>query len=266
MPRRWIRIAAFALLFVALGAATTTAVAWGLALRGPGRPVRSALRADEPPPPMGTVAETPIYHGGFVYWQAEHRFGQTTLRASKGEIGETRGDTCVLFIESSAGRVLSPSLVTIAKSPPDSRHLPREPAIECVEHRHGWPARSTWFLSQCNRRDLTNPPNCEGLFVYEPEGGRWARDFAYRGVQPRGPKFAFWLPIYILPLGFALDTLFYAAVWFVPLFGIRSARRAIRRRRGLCTRCAYDLKGLAPGSPCPECGHASAQAKASPTT
>jgi hypothetical protein len=33
----------------------------------------------------------------------------------------------------------------------------------------------------------------------------------------------------------------------------RSERRRIRAERGLCTRCAYDLRGLA-GARCPECG------------
>lgn len=31
-------------------------------------------------------------------------------------------------------------------------------------------------------------------------------------------------------------------------------RQARRRARGECARCAYDLRGLPPGAPCPECG------------
>ncbi len=54
--------------------------------------------------------------------------------------------------------------------------------------------------------------------------------------------------------GFALNTIFYAALawglWQVPL-AIRLGRR---RRKGLCVRCGYDLKGLATGATCPECG------------
>lgn len=63
-------------------------------------------------------------------------------------------------------------------------------------------------------------------------------------------------PLPVLPLwpGIALNTIFYAAIawglWRIPVL----LRRARRRRRGWCIRCAYDRAGLAPGSPCPECG------------
>jgi hypothetical protein len=62
------------------------------------------------------------------------------------------------------------------------------------------------------------------------------------------------LPLFPLWPGFALNTIFYAALawilWQIPL----ALRRHRRRRAGRCTRCNYDLKGLPPGSPCPECG------------
>lgn len=62
--------------------------------------------------------------------------------------------------------------------------------------------------------------------------------------------------------GLAGDLLAFAALWFLVMsFG--GLRRMLRRRRGLCSRCAYDLKGLAPGAACPECGQAPAR---SPTT
>ncbi len=68
-----------------------------------------------------------------------------------------------------------------------------------------------------------------------------------------------WIPLAPLWPGFALNTVFYAALawglWQLPL-AIRLRRR---RRKGLCVRCGYDFKGLgglALGSPCPECGSA----------
>jgi hypothetical protein len=59
--------------------------------------------------------------------------------------------------------------------------------------------------------------------------------------------------------GFAINTVFYAAVLWM-LFAVPGAvRRFVRRRRGRCTRCGYDLRGQ-PQPPesghktCPECG------------
>jgi hypothetical protein len=56
-----------------------------------------------------------------------------------------------------------------------------------------------------------------------------------------------------VPIGFGLDTAFYACmaftVWSAPGFVIRGLRRA----RGRCASCSYDRSGLPPGAPCPEC-------------
>jgi hypothetical protein len=62
------------------------------------------------------------------------------------------------------------------------------------------------------------------------------------------------LPLIPLWPGFALNTLFYAALawglWQVPI----AIRRRCRRKAGRCDLCGYDLQGIAAGSPCPECG------------
>ena len=78
----------------------------------------------------------------------------------------------------------------------------------------------------------------------------------------------------ILP-GFIINTLFYAAVWFVLIFGWRAHLRLVRRWQGYCPMCKYDLRGhgyhhaprgagghsshtecggTTSGAGCPECG------------
>lgn len=65
----------------------------------------------------------------------------------------------------------------------------------------------------------------------------------------------FLVPYYPLWPGFIANTLIYAALWWLLFTGLVSARSARRTRRGLCTRCAYDLRGISSGV-CPECGEA----------
>jgi hypothetical protein len=66
-------------------------------------------------------------------------------------------------------------------------------------------------------------------------------------------------PVRPIPCGFILDTLFYAPpialLWFLTC----RARTYLRRRRGLCTHCKYNLSSLSPDPAtnllrCPECG------------
>ena len=59
------------------------------------------------------------------------------------------------------------------------------------------------------------------------------------------------LPTEPLP-GFAVNTIFYAAILALPL-SLRPIRRQIRARRGKCVKCVYDLAGTITDA-CPECG------------
>ena len=53
--------------------------------------------------------------------------------------------------------------------------------------------------------------------------------------------------------GFAINTLFYAAALWLLIHGSFELRHIIRRKRGLCMKCKYDLRGTEL-EVCPECG------------
>jgi len=68
-----------------------------------------------------------------------------------------------------------------------------------------------------------------------------------------------WAEPYVLPLrpiwpGLVLNTLLYALVLWLLYRGSFVLRRHIRRKRGRCPKCGYDLRGQLPGAGCPECG------------
>ena len=63
------------------------------------------------------------------------------------------------------------------------------------------------------------------------------------------------LPLRPIWLGFTINTLFYAAVLWLLIPGPFALRRLIRRKRGFCPDCGYDLRH-ADHDTCPECGAA----------
>ena len=61
------------------------------------------------------------------------------------------------------------------------------------------------------------------------------------------------LPIRIIPLGFAINTVFHASCVSALFLCPRIVRNHFRLRRGCCIACGYDLRGAA-HERCPECG------------
>ena len=62
------------------------------------------------------------------------------------------------------------------------------------------------------------------------------------------------LPCQLLWPGFAINTIFYAAIVWV-LFAVPGAiRKRVRRKRGQCAACGYSLRGTPEIDKCPECG------------
>ena len=115
----------------------------------------------------------------------------------------------------------------------------------------GYPSR--WGSPTVVQVELGYPLPCfSGWGIGEPP-----LNFQWHGVMAYGrqlDKPSILIPYLPLWPGFALNTLFYAALawgaWQLPL----ALRRRRRRVRGQCVRCGYDLAGLPKGSQCPECG------------
>ena len=69
-----------------------------------------------------------------------------------------------------------------------------------------------------------------------------------------------WLPLRPRWPGFAINTVFYAAILWLLFAAPFALRRRRRIKRGLCPKCAYDLRNRAiDSSACPECGGAVAR-------
>jgi hypothetical protein len=93
----------------------------------------------------------------------------------------------------------------------------------------GWPARS--LMCSYNQR---TKKTVDAL--------HWSQDFEYGfPLRPIWP-------------GFLANTAFYAVSLWLLFLGSGTVRRSLRRHRGRCPACGYDLRGTA-HERCPECGN-----------
>ena len=124
----------------------------------------------------------------------------------------------------------APSWSSAGKRPP------RSPSKEyTLEIANGWPALAVH--GGMTATDFIRVTDSFGAIVFERK---------------------LWFQSRVIPLvplwpGFLIDTLFYAALWLGLIVGFGAARRTLRKRRGRCPMCAYDLRGNLDAG-CPECG------------
>ena len=105
----------------------------------------------------------------------------------------------------------------------------------------GWPLRSL---------------SGERIVPYESvrgwkNGQVWKREFISAVASPATPLTV--RPLRPQPFGFLVNSLLYAAAIWLLVVGPRDVRRWLRKRRGHCINCGYDLRG-AEHEVCPECG------------
>jgi hypothetical protein len=107
----------------------------------------------------------------------------------------------------------------------------------------GWRRPALWREYQ----ESPNAPRPRPVGALQIDGV-WQRDPVLKYRRPLT------LPCRPIWSGLLANTALYAGAWGVILVLPGSLRRVLRRCRGRCIRCDYDLRGLTPGKQCPECG------------
>jgi hypothetical protein len=135
------------------------------------------------------------------------------------------------------------SSATMIITIPLSMHPSNPPglSVDLTERRAGWPANALWGAWSD---------------VFDMRADSMTTKFHAAWVVP-GESFDYYranyLPLRPLWPGFAVNTVFYAAILWLLFAGVGFARRRRRIRRGLCPACAYPV-GVSPV--CTECGGA----------
>ncbi len=115
----------------------------------------------------------------------------------------------------------------------------------------GWPLPALWCApatADPMGSDEIDHPAVGGIALESRPPPYW-RTFRVRTLPLR--------PIWV---GFAINSVFYASVLWMLMLCPHTLRRVIRRKRGWCVECGYDLRGASGGNSggggaCPECGH-----------
>jgi hypothetical protein len=154
-----------------------------------------------------------------------------------------------------AGREVSVVVFDFVTFHEPTDYDPRDVArIDIVLHgvlAVGWPLKSLdgeiWSVEQIQHKERVSLR------------GRVVRNGLVAGIRQPRDDFGYitakgvLAPIRPLWPGFAINTVFYAAVLWVLCAAPFALRKWRRIRRGLCPKCGYDLRGST-SQTCPECG------------
>jgi len=214
------------LLFLLLGAIINVGVAWGCkiyvnVMRKAGR--FEYLLFNPPRPALSPETRT--------FWLLlEHNsFGSTRLYGNG-------------FFETDQRKASTKYIPHIPKwsqlaDPPTTRMV-------VIERSNGWPFRTLYYVLTRYTGDRFST-NQHVWIVQKQPWNAW--------IIPNTPGNAIYLPLVPIWSGLIRNTFFYAAILCLLIPGPFALRRMIRRKRGLCVKCGYDLRGVEHEA-CPECG------------
>ena len=237
MKRRLIKLAVFLL----LGAIVNVAVAWGSALWVDGMALETMARGLE----GVTAVDHPRWHVSVASSGTSTLVQTGASRKPPGPRTPLPGNATKEEIEAWISGVALPVKHEVVSVPYWSRTS--TPPIESDdeapgvwEDARGWPMRSlVWHLVRQTPDAL--------------EAHLWAFDLG--GTQgPVGLPRA--LPLRPILIGFVVNSLLYATCLWLMISVPLDVRHMIRRKRGRCIKCGYDLRGASGGGceGCPECG------------
>lgn len=117
-------------------------------------------------------------------------------------------------------------------------------SVVMAEEAHGWPMRSfRWYRSRGKMYGAIELPGDRGIQDQDDNGtGITGTLIGARAIP--------FLPIWP---GLVLDSTLYATLLWMMMRVSSTLRGLIRRKRGRCLACGYDLRGDLAGG-CPECG------------
>ncbi len=213
------RLARRTAIYALLGVVTSVVVAWGAgALAYRTRP-NSTIR---------------VTYDGVGRWKETRAWGTTiAIHWSFAQEDSHAHGRLPYPVEKTAPRWLDPTTV-----PRDDNAV----AIAC-----GWPLRCL-----TGRADSTRTSGASGSSNWRARD-QWIFDIPKSGGLTEFLTNRAFLPLRPVWTGLLLNSALFSTCWALTLFSIPKIGRQIRRRRGRCPTCSYDLNhNLAPG--CPECG------------
>lgn len=151
--------------------------------------------------------------------------------------------------KSSAAKITSEVSLPFKFVYPSHENLRDINALTRVLTAYGWPKLTLWSGYEIPRQDEINKLNTSLKWTIR-SGLRISGEHLLRQENKDIPRALPYRPIW---LGFAINTMLYASIIWLPTLVIFTASRFIRRNRGRCIKCGYDLRrGASVG--CPECG------------